>query len=57
MFGAVAGMVGCLGAMEAVKVIAGLGEPLYNRLLICDLRDMTMRTRSLQRTEDCPVCG
>ena len=57
MFGAVSGMIGCLAAMEAVKVIAGLGEPLFNRLLTCDLRDMTMRTRSLQRVDNCPVCG
>ncbi|MGH9176615.1 MAG: HesA/MoeB/ThiF family protein, partial [Vicinamibacterales bacterium] len=41
VFGAVSGAVGCLGAMEAIKVLAGLGEPLAGRLLTFDLRDMT----------------
>jgi len=57
VFGAVSGMVGCLGAMEVIKVIAGLGQPLYNRLLTCDLRAMTFKTVNLRRDPDCPVCG
>lgn len=57
VFGAVAGMIGCLGALEAIKVLAGLGEPLLDRLLVCDLGDMSFRTVSLQRRSDCPECG
>jgi molybdopterin/thiamine biosynthesis adenylyltransferase len=57
VFGAVAGMVGCLGAMEAIKVLAGLGEPLSGRLLVCDLRDMTFRKVAIQRRSNCLVCG
>ncbi len=57
VFGAVSGTVACLGAMEAIKVLAGLGEPLTGRMLTFDLRDMTFRTRSIQRNPDCPVCG
>lgn len=57
VFGAVSGTVGCLAAMEAVKVVSGLGEPLYDRLLTCDLRDMTFRTLSLARSENCEVCA
>ncbi|MCI0463162.1 MAG: HesA/MoeB/ThiF family protein [Gemmataceae bacterium] len=57
VFGAVAGTVGCLGAMEAIKVLAGLGEPLLGKLLVCDLRDMTFRKAALQRRADCAVCG
>ena len=57
VFGAVAGTVGCLGAMEAIKVLAGLGEPLLGRMLVCDLRDMTFRKVALQRNPDCLVCG
>ena len=56
VFGAVSGMVGCLGAMEAIKVICGLGKPLYNRLLTCDLRDMTFKTVNLRANPDCLVC-
>jgi molybdopterin/thiamine biosynthesis adenylyltransferase len=57
VFGATAGAVGCLGAMEAIKVLAGLGEPLYGKMLLCDLRDMTFRQTVLRRRPDCPVCG
>ena len=47
VFGAVSGAVGCLGAMEAIKCITGIGEPLYNRMLFMDLRTMTMRQMQL----------
>ena len=57
VFGAVAGVAGCIGAMEAIKVLSGLGEPLAGQLLVFDLRDMTFRKGSLQRRPDCPVCG
>jgi molybdopterin/thiamine biosynthesis adenylyltransferase len=57
VLGAVSGMVGCLGALEAVKVLTGLGEPLLGRLLVCDLRRMAFRTLPLKREPRCPVCG
>lgn len=57
VFGAVSGTVGCLAAMEAIKVLSGLGEPLTGRLLTCDLRDMTFRSRRIARNSNCPVCG
>jgi len=56
VFGAVAGMVGCLGAMEVIKLLTGLGEPLLGRLLTCDLRTMSFRTVNTMRQPDCPVC-
>ena len=57
VFGAVAGMVGCLGAMEAIKIIAGLGEPLYGRLLTCDLKSMKFNQVQLRPRPGCPVCS
>ena len=57
VFGAVSGMVGCLGAMEAIKLLTGLGEPLQGRLLACDLRTMSFRSVKTMRRLDCPVCG
>lgn len=57
VFGAVSGTVGCLAAMEAIKLIAGFGEPLFNRMLRMDLRDMTMQTLALARNPECAVCG
>jgi len=47
VFGAVSGAVGCLGAMEAIKCITGIGEPLFNRMLLMDLRSMKMRELQL----------
>jgi molybdopterin/thiamine biosynthesis adenylyltransferase len=57
VFGAVSGTVACMGAVEAIKVIAGIGKPLAGRLLRMDLRDMTFRTLNVTRRADCPVCG
>jgi molybdopterin/thiamine biosynthesis adenylyltransferase len=57
VFGAVSGAIGCLAAMEAIKVLTGLGEPLAGRLLACDLREMTFRVRPILRRPDCSVCA
>ncbi len=57
VFGAVAGTVACLGAMEAIKVLTGLGEPLFGKMLLCDLRDMTFRRTTIRRNPDCVVCA
>ena len=57
VFGAVAGVVGCLGAMEVIKLLARLGEPLRSRMLIGDLRTMAFRQVKTTRQPDCPVCG
>ena len=57
VFGAVAGTVASLGAMEVIKVLSGLGEPLIGKMLICDLADMSFRKIQLRRNEACLVCG
>jgi molybdopterin/thiamine biosynthesis adenylyltransferase len=57
VFGAVSGTVGCMAAMEAIKVLAGFGETLAGRLLTFDLRDMTFIERRITPNADCPVCG
>ncbi|MDP8246059.1 MAG: HesA/MoeB/ThiF family protein [Candidatus Hinthialibacter antarcticus] len=57
VFGAVSGTVGCLGAMEAIKIIADFGEPLYNKLLTMDLRTMRFRRIEISRNPVCPVCS
>ena len=56
VFGAVSTMIGSMAAMEAIKVLSGLGEPRVGRLLTADLRDMTFRTLRLQRNVHCLVC-
>ena len=57
VFGAVAGSVGCLGAMEAIKLITGIGELLADQLLTFDLRDMRFRIVKTSRRLNCSVCG
>ncbi|HNQ74494.1 MAG TPA: HesA/MoeB/ThiF family protein [Verrucomicrobiota bacterium] len=57
VFGAVAGMVGCLAAMEAIKQLSGLGETLTGKLLTCDLRTMNFRKVNTRRRRDCRVCA
>ncbi|MBC20095.1 MAG: MoeZ/MoeB [Planctomycetaceae bacterium] len=57
VFGAVSGSVGALGAMEAIKILTGIGKPLHSRLLRCDLRTMEFQTVQLQLDPNCPVCG
>ncbi len=56
VFGAVSGAVGCLAAMEAVKLIAGIGESLAGELLTMDLRTMVFRKHRVSRRAGCAVC-
>jgi molybdopterin/thiamine biosynthesis adenylyltransferase len=57
VFGAVAGTIASLAAVEAIKWIAGFGELLLGRMLVADLRDMSFRTVRLRRNPSCPACG
>jgi molybdopterin/thiamine biosynthesis adenylyltransferase len=57
VFGAVAGTIGGIGAMEVIKVLSVLGKPLVGKLLTCDLRDMSFRKLTIQRRAGCAVCG
>ena len=57
VFGAVSGTIACLGAMEAIKVISGFGEPLKNRLLRMDMRSMNIQTIKIKANNQCAVCG
>ena len=57
VFGAVAGSVGCLAAMEAIKLISGLGQPLLGRMLRYDLRTMQFHQLQFRPRVDCSVCG
>jgi molybdopterin/thiamine biosynthesis adenylyltransferase len=57
VLGAVSGTVGCLGAIEVVKLLTGIGEPLAGTLLVMDLGSMQFRRLNIARRADCPVCG
>ena len=55
--GALAGVVGAMAALEAIKIIAGAGEPLTGRLLLYDGLAATARTVSVAADPACPVCS
>ncbi len=57
VFGAVSGTVGCMAAMEAIKVLAGFGNPLTGIMVTTNLREMTFSRRRIQRRTACDVCG
>jgi adenylyltransferase/sulfurtransferase len=57
VLGVLPGIVGSAQAIEAIKLLLGIGEPLIGRLLMIDTLDMTFRTLRIQRNPDCPVCG
>ncbi|WP_339932871.1 molybdopterin-synthase adenylyltransferase MoeB [uncultured Brevundimonas sp.] len=55
--GAVAGVIGSMAALEAIKWITGAGTPLSGRLLLYDGLAGTARTVALPADPSCPVCG
>ncbi len=57
VFGPVPGVLGTLQALEAGKVLLGLGGTLADRLLVVDGLAGTMRTVRRTRDPACPVCG
>lgn len=57
VLGPVVGLVGSLQALEALKLLAGFGEPLVGRLLLVDAASSRFRELRVRRDPGCPVCG
>ncbi len=57
VLGVLPGIVGCIQANEAIKVILGVGETLSGRLLFFDALNMEFRKLKLRRDPNCPACG
>jgi molybdopterin-synthase adenylyltransferase len=57
VFGAVSGSVACLAAMEVIKLVSGIGQPLLGQMLRYDLRTMQFHLLQLTRRPECPICG
>ncbi|MCA0366964.1 MAG: molybdopterin-synthase adenylyltransferase MoeB [Proteobacteria bacterium] len=55
--GALAGVVGSMAALEAIKVLTGAGRPLTGRLLLYDGLAGTARTVRIAPDPACPVCA
>jgi adenylyltransferase/sulfurtransferase len=57
VMGVLPGIIGSVQAMEVVKLVVGVGQPLVGRLLIFDALEMSWREVALRRNPECPVCG
>lgn len=57
ILGAVAGAMGCLQALEALKFLTGIGERSENRIVFLDGETMKFEEVEISKNPDCPVCG
>ena len=57
VLGVLPGIVGCIQANEAIKLILGIGNPLIGRLLLFNALKMQFRELKLQKDPSCPICG
>ena len=57
VLGVLPGIVGSIQAIETIKLLLDLGDPLVGRLLTYDSLDQSFRTFKVRRDPTCPVCG
>lgn len=57
VFGAVSGTIAAMAAVEVIKIITGVADPLTNHLLCINFRTMDFRRLPISRREGCPECG
>jgi adenylyltransferase/sulfurtransferase len=57
VLGPAAGVIGSLQALEAIRLLTGVGEPLTDAFLQVDLADLGFVRVAVRRRADCPDCG
>ena len=57
VLGVLPGIVGSIQALEAIKLLLDLGDPLVGRLLAYDALEQSFRTFKVRRDPECPACG
>jgi sulfur-carrier protein adenylyltransferase/sulfurtransferase len=57
VLGVLPGIMGSIQALEAIKLLLGIGDPLRGRLLAVDTLDQSYRTFKVNRDPECPACG
>jgi adenylyltransferase/sulfurtransferase len=57
VLGVMPGIIGTLQAIEVIKIILGVGEPLIGKLLLVDALSMEFQTIQFQKNHDCMICG
>ncbi len=53
----VVGIIGSTQALEAIKIICGIGKPVIGKLLLLDALSLQWRSMNLKKDPDCPVCS
>src|SRR5882672_1692505 len=57
VLGVLPGIIGSIQAMEAIKLLLDLGDPLVGRLMAYDALEESFRTFKVRRDPECPACG
>ena len=57
VFGVLPGIVGSVQAVEAIKVLLEIGDPLIGQLLLFDALGMSFKRMKLHQDSECPICG
>jgi len=57
VLGVLPGILGSLQALEVLKLILGVGDPLVGRLVLFDALDFKFRELAVQKDPHCAVCG
>ncbi|GAA4090013.1 adenylyltransferase/sulfurtransferase MoeZ [Actinomadura miaoliensis] len=57
VLGVLCASIGSIQVNEAIKLIAGIGEPLVGRLMIYDALEMTYRSVKVRKDPECTLCG
>ena len=57
VLGVLPGIIGSIQAMEAIKVLLGIGDPLVGRLLAYDALEESFRTFRVARDPQCAACS
>jgi sulfur-carrier protein adenylyltransferase/sulfurtransferase len=57
VLGVLPGLVGCVQALETIKLLLGVGKPLIGRMVYFDTLSMELRIHKLRKDPNCPVCG
>lgn len=57
VLGVLPGVIGTLQATEAIKLLAGIGDPMVGRMLLYDALEMSFTTIKIRKNPTCPVCS
>jgi len=57
VLGVLPGLVGCVQALETIKLLLGAGRPLIGRMVYFDTLSMEVRIHKLRKDPACPMCG